>query len=209
MTTAPRPPIACDRQHASVFVTDLDAAIAFYTRKLGFTLVFTWGEPPTFAGVSLDRAQIFLDATYAPNPSGCCLFFDVDDVDALYEFHRASGVEVAQPIRDEPWHMRDYVVRDLHGYHLLFGQPLLNAGPAVAIERVDVPVRLEKRLAALVQDLAAHQRKTVSSLLEDILLHTNEGVGPHTNATVRYIQELKRKHGIDYDSHASYRFVET
>jgi hypothetical protein len=24
----------------------------------------------------------------------------------------------------------------------------------------------------------------------------------------RYIQELKAKHGIDYDSHASYRFVE-
>jgi len=26
--------------------------------------------------------------------------------------------------------------------------------------------------------------------------------------TLHYIQELKKKHGIDYDSHASYRFVE-
>ena len=25
---------------------------------------------------------------------------------------------------------------------------------------------------------------------------------------VEYIQELKKKHGIDYDSHASYRFIE-
>jgi len=25
---------------------------------------------------------------------------------------------------------------------------------------------------------------------------------------LRKIQELKKKHGIDYDSHASYRFVE-
>ncbi|MGH9410904.1 MAG: hypothetical protein ACRD1V_15790 [Vicinamibacterales bacterium] len=39
-------------------------------------------------------------------------------------------------------------------------------------------------------------------------LHTNEGVGPHTQTTVHYIQELKKKHGIDYDCHASYRFVE-
>ena len=31
---------------------------------------------------------------------------------------------------------------------------------------------------------------------------------PHTRATLRHIQELKKKHGIDYDSHASYRFVE-
>jgi hypothetical protein len=41
-----------------------------------------------------------------------------------------------------------------------------------------------------------------------MLLHTNEGVGPHTQTTVHYIAELKKKHGIDYDSHASYRFVE-
>ena len=28
------------------------------------------------------------------------------------------------------------------------------------------------------------------------------------NNDIRYIQELKKKHGIDYDVHASYRFVE-
>jgi hypothetical protein len=36
----------------------------------------------------------------------------------------------------------------------------------------------------------------------------NEGVGPHTKTTLHHIQELKKKHGIDYDSHASYRFSE-
>jgi len=33
-------------------------------------------------------------------------------------------------------------------------------GPQIKIERVDVPVRLEKRLAALLQDLAKHKRMT-------------------------------------------------
>lgn len=54
---------------------------------------------------------------------------------------------------------------------------------------------------------------SLGSCLEEILLHTNEPFGdgvasPHTEADLRYIQELKKKHGIDYDSHASYRFVE-
>jgi hypothetical protein len=45
------------------------------------------------------------------------------------------------------------------------------------------------------------------------LLHTFEPLGdgvasPHTARQLRLIQELKRKHGIDYDSHGSYRFVE-
>lgn len=29
-----------------------------------------------------------------------------------------------------------------------------------------------------------------------------------TKTPLLYIQELKRKHGIDYDVHASYRFIE-
>src|SRR5438874_1147647 len=84
--------------------------------------------------------------------------------------------------------------------------PDVEAGPIV-IERVDVPVRLEKRLAALLHDLAAKKRLSLSSALEEILLHTNDGVGPHTKRQLEYIAELKRKHGIDYDTHASYRFV--
>lgn len=208
MTSPRRPQIECDQQHSSVFVTDLNAAIDFYVTKLGFTLAFKWGDPPSFAGVNLDRAEIFLDQSQAPNPTGGCLYFNVGDVDELYEFHRANGVDIAQEIGDRPWHIRDYTVRDLHGYHIVFGQHLPDGGPAIKIERVDVRMRLEKRLAALVQDLAAHKRMTLSSCLEEILLHANDGVGPHTKGTLRYIQELKRKHGIDYDTHASYRFVE-
>lgn len=54
---------------------------------------------------------------------------------------------------------------------------------------------------------------SISECLEETLLHTfeplDDGVAsPHTKATLRYIQELKLKHGIDYDVHGSYRFVE-
>ena len=54
-------------------------------------------------------------------------------------------------------------------------------------------MRLEKRLAALLHDLATHKRMTIDSCLEEILLHTNEQLGdglasPHTRRTLRYIR---------------------
>jgi hypothetical protein len=66
-------------------------------------------------------------------------------------------VEIVQAIDDRPYGIRNYVVRDLYGYCLVFGHHLFNAGPPIRIERVDVPVRLEKRLAALLEDLAKQQ----------------------------------------------------
>jgi catechol 2,3-dioxygenase-like lactoylglutathione lyase family enzyme len=203
------PFIECDQTHAGLAVSDLAAALEFYTKKLGFQQAFTWGEPPTFAGVNLGKVQMFLAAgTPTPSPDTGAVYFLVGDADALYEFHRGNGVEIAQEIGDRPYGIRDYTVRDLNGYYLEFGHHLLNAGPPVKIERIDVPVRLEKRLAALLDDLAKHKRMSVDSCLEEMLLHTNEGVGPHTKTTLNFIHELKKKHGIDYDSHASYRFVE-
>jgi catechol 2,3-dioxygenase-like lactoylglutathione lyase family enzyme len=212
MATPTVPCVDCEQVHATLVVSDIATAIEFYTKKLGFQLGFTWGDPPTFAGVTLDHVQIFL-AKGTPSPEGCSVQFDVGDADELYEFHRANGVEIAEPIADREYGMRDYAVRDLHGYRLGFGQPLYTLGPKVKIERVDVPVRLEKRLAALLYDLAKHKHMSLSSCLEEILLHTNEPFGdgvarPHTKGQLRYIQQLKKKHGIDYDSHASYRFVE-
>jgi catechol 2,3-dioxygenase-like lactoylglutathione lyase family enzyme len=212
MTTPHPPDIDCERHHPSLSVRDVLAAADFYTTKLGFTLGFTWGEPPEIAGVNLGKVQMFLERG-TPNPAGCSVYFVVGDADELHEFHRAGGVEIVVPPGDRLYGLRDYRVRDLHGYELSFGHYIYTMGDPLPIERVDVPVRLEKRLAALLEDLARHKRMSLSSCLEEILLHTNEPLGdgvasPHTAGQLRYIQALKVKHGIDYDSHASYRFVE-
>jgi len=212
MSTAAPPQVDCERFHTTLPVPDVVAAAEFYTTKLGFRQGFFWGEPPTFAGVTLGEVQLFL-AQGTPNPAGCSVQFVVGDVEALYAFHRASGVEVVVEPGDREYGLRDYSIRDLHGYELGFGQYIYNTGPSIHIERVDVHVRLEKRLAALLHDLAEHKRMSLGSCLEEILLHTNEPLGdgvasPHTPSQLRYIQQLKAKHGIDYDSHGSYRFVE-
>ena len=207
MAVSSPPFVECDQLHPGLAVDDIPTAVEFYTKKLGFVAAFTWGDPPTFACVNLGKTQTFLRKGTS-DPKGCMVYFHVGDADQLYEYHRAQGVEVAEPIADREYGLRDYVVRDLYGYYLSFGHHLFNVGPPIKIERVDVPVRLEKRLAALLLDLARHKRMSVTSCLEEMLLHTNDGVGPHTQTTLRYIQELKKKHGIDYDSHGSYRFVE-
>ena len=205
-----RPEIHCDRFHATLAVRDVLAAVDFYTTKLGFEFGFTWGEPVTFAGVNLGEVQIFLAQR---DGSGSALHFVIDDADALYEFHVRNGAEVAEPIDDRDYGFRDYAVRDLDENVLAFGHYIYTVGPPLEIERVDVPVRMEKRLAALLDDLARHKRMSVSECLEEIVLHTSERLGdgvpsPHTRSQLRHIEELKEKHGIDYDTHASYRFVE-
>jgi len=209
MSGMAQPFIECEQLHAGLAVSDIPSAVEFYVKKLGFQPGFTWGDPPTFAGVNLGEVQLFLGkGTPTPSSETSAAYFLVGDADQLYDFHRANGVEITQAIEDRPYGIRDYSVRDMYGYWLVFGQHLFNAGPPIKIERVDVPLRLEKRLAALLQALAKHKRMSVDNCVEEMLLHTNEGVGPHTKTTLHYIQELKKQYGIDYDSHASYRFVE-
>jgi catechol 2,3-dioxygenase-like lactoylglutathione lyase family enzyme len=212
MTATVGPQVECEQHHAGLSVSDVRKAVEFYTTKLGFAEGFLWGDPPTIAGVNLGQVQMFLEHG-TPNPAGCSVYFVVGNADELYEFQRANGVDIVETPADQPWGMRAYRVRDLHGYSLGFGHRIYNTGPAVDIERVDVPLRLEKRLAAVLRDLADHKHMTLTSCLEETLLHTFEPFGdgvasPHTASDLRHIQELKKKHGIDYDAHASYRFVE-
>jgi uncharacterized glyoxalase superfamily protein PhnB len=207
------PKIEYSQVFPTILVGDITAAAGFYVNRLGFALRFTWGEPPTFAGVDLGNATLHLQQGASNVTGHSAVSFIIDNADELYAFHQANGVEITVPLDDRAYGVRDYAVKDPYGNTLSFGHYIYTQGPALKIERVDVPVRLEKRLAALLQDLAEHKRMSIGSCLEETLLHTFERVGdnvasPHTLNTLRYIEDLKKKHGIDYDTHASYRFEE-
>ena len=213
MTTPDTPFIECREAVATLKVADIDTAVDFYTNRLGFIFHFKWGDPPTYADVGLGNATLHL-AKGTPFVTGNAeVNFVVDNADELFAYHQATGVEIVEPIADRLYGIRDYKIRDADGNYLGFGNYIYNQGPPVKIERVDVSIRLEKRMAALLHDLAAHKHMTVSQCLEETLLHTFERIGdtvasPHTMSTLNYIQALKKKHNIDYDTHASYRFVE-
>src|SRR5207253_2311162 len=56
MTTSAPPFVECDKTFAGLAVSDVSAAVEFYTTQLGFKVGFTWGgPPPTFAGVNLGK----------------------------------------------------------------------------------------------------------------------------------------------------------
>ena len=118
------PQIECEQHHTILKVDDVNAAVEFYTQKLGFWLAFEWGNPVTMAGVNLGKhSQIFLELGTS-NPQGCAMYFVINNADDLYEFHRANGVELKCAPGDRNYGLRDYGVKDLYGYELNFGHRL-------------------------------------------------------------------------------------
>jgi catechol 2,3-dioxygenase-like lactoylglutathione lyase family enzyme len=123
MSTLARPRVQCELHHATLSVPDVGAAAEYYATKLGFTLAFTEGDPPTFAGVNLDCVQLFFSKG-TPAPAGCSVYFVVGNADELFEYHSANQVEIVVPPRDRSYQLRDYTVRDGNGYYLTFGHRL-------------------------------------------------------------------------------------
>lgn len=206
------PKIECYQSFPTLQVADIKASLKFYTEQLGFSELFTWGEPVSYAGVGLDKSIIHL-AQVKGDRQKSEVNFVIGDADGLYEIHQSKGVRIIVAIDDREYGLRDYGIADLDGNKIGFGHYIYNQGPSIMIERVEIPVRLERRLAEVLEDLAKHKKMTVSETLEETLLHTFERLGdgvasPHTSSTLNYIAELKKKHGIDYDSHAGYRFKE-
>ena len=217
-------------------VSDIQQSFDWF-EKLGWKKIWDWGTPPSFGAVGAGPCEIFLchDAQGGRGKSafaatggvdgaeaadkGVWLSIWVDDVDEVHRQCLEQGIEVTYPPTDEPWNVREMHVRHPDGHVFRVGRGVgeasstRGAGPPLEIERVDLSVRLEKRLAALLENLAEHKSMSLTSCLEETLLHTFEQVrggvaSPHTDSTLDYIQELKQMHGIDYDTHASYRFVE-
>jgi catechol 2,3-dioxygenase-like lactoylglutathione lyase family enzyme len=115
-----------------LFVSDVTAACDFYATRLGFTVAFTYGEPPFYAQVAREAARLNLRHADSPtmNPSQrhgdddvLAATITLDDAQPLYEEYRAAGVEFAQSLRTEPWGARTFSVRDPDGNLILFAGP--------------------------------------------------------------------------------------
>lgn len=96
-------------------------------------------------------------------------------------------------------------------------QAELETVPKIAVERVQLGVRMEKSMVQVLKGLAELKDMTLGQLLEEIVLHSFEAVpgqegqmcaSPHGKKSLPAIADLKRIYGMDYDSHAGYGFKE-
>ncbi len=114
----------------NLFVTDLAAALAYYTGPLGFTALFSYGDPPFYAHVARGEAVLALRHTdrypldHAAGEDLLSAFIEVSGVDALFAAMQSAGAVVHQALRDEPWGMRSFIVRDPAGNLVLFAANL-------------------------------------------------------------------------------------
>jgi len=116
---------------ASVFVADFDAGIGFYTEKLGFEVVFTYGEPPFYGQVRRHKALINLRLVHGPVFVGdirereellaaSITVGSAADIRQLFLEFQAAGADFFRPLKQEPWGARTFIVRDPDGNLLLF-----------------------------------------------------------------------------------------
>ena len=131
-TTSTEPVITC--AEPQLFVADIKASCDFFTGKLGFTIVFTYGEPPFYAQVARDAARINLRCV-ARSPidpelrdreellAASLTVATAEEIKKLFLACQSAGVTFFQTLRREPWGARDFIVRDPDGNLLLFAGP--------------------------------------------------------------------------------------
>lgn len=86
----------------------------------------------------------------------------------------------------------------------------------VSIERVQLGVRMEKKMVKVLKGLAEFQGITLGQLLEKIVLHSFEPLAgqegeycasPHGKRALEVVGDLKRIYGMDFDMHAFRQFA--
>ena len=119
---------------AQLFVADIKASCDFFTQKLGFSIVFTYGEPPFYAQVKRDKALLNLkcvdypvmDPALRDRESLLSADMGVDtheEIEQLFLEFQAAGVAFSQILKKEPWGAKTFIVKDPDGNLLLCAGP--------------------------------------------------------------------------------------
>ena len=111
-----------------LYVRDIVASCEFYSRMLGFSVAFTYGEPPFYGQVFRDSVRLNLRQVDSPvvDPRRrdaeqlLAASITLEDAEPLFVEYQRAGVEFVQPLRAEPWGARTFIVRDADGNLLLF-----------------------------------------------------------------------------------------
>lgn len=105
-------------------VTDMDQALDYYARKLGFNV--DWGGANDgaggIAGISRGDCRIFLTdrdfRKHHGNASPVMIWLNLNskrEVDELYKAWNSAGARIVSPPESKPWNLHEFTASDLDG----------------------------------------------------------------------------------------------
>jgi uncharacterized glyoxalase superfamily protein PhnB len=114
-----------------LFVADIRRSCEFFCKKLGFSLVFSYGDPPYYAQVRRDAACLNLRCVEGPVIesavrdreellSASMTVATADEIKLLFLELQSAGVTFHQRLKKQPWGAKNFVVKDPDGNLLLF-----------------------------------------------------------------------------------------
>jgi len=117
-----------------LFVTDIQRSCEFFQRRLGFSLVFSYGDPPFYAQVGRDAARLNLRCVERPVIESAVrereellsvsmTVATADEIKLLFLEFQSAGVTFQQKLKKQPWGARNFIVKDPDGNLLLFAGP--------------------------------------------------------------------------------------
>jgi catechol 2,3-dioxygenase-like lactoylglutathione lyase family enzyme len=117
-----------------LFVADVKRSCEFFREKLGFSLVFRYGNPPYYAQVGRDAARLNLRCVEEPVIestvrdreellSVSLTVATADEIKLLFLEFQSAGVTFRQKLKKQPWGAKNFVVKDPDGNLLLFAGP--------------------------------------------------------------------------------------
>ena len=117
-----------------LLVTDIKRSCQFFHEKLGFSLAFSYGDPPYYAQMGRDAARLNLrsfeehvieSAVRAREEllSVSMTVATADEIKLLFLEFQSAGVTFHQTLKNQPWGARNFIVKDPDGNLLLFAGP--------------------------------------------------------------------------------------
>jgi catechol 2,3-dioxygenase-like lactoylglutathione lyase family enzyme len=117
-----------------LLVSDIERSCEFFREKLGFSLVFSYGNPPFYAQVRRDAARLNLrcvEQTLIESKvrdqedllSASMAVATAEEIKLLFLEFQSAGIAFHQSLKKQPWGARNFIVKDPDGNLLLFAGP--------------------------------------------------------------------------------------
>jgi uncharacterized glyoxalase superfamily protein PhnB len=117
-----------------LFVSDIKRSCEFFFKKLGFSLIFSYGNPPYYAQVGRNAARLNLryveksviESTIRDREellSASLTVASADEIKLLFLEFQSVGVVFNQKLKKQPWGARNFILKDPDGNLLLFAGP--------------------------------------------------------------------------------------